>query len=212
MTSFVGREKEVAEITALIDANPLVTLVGSGGVGKTRTSLQVAANLIDGSGDGVWFIELAPLTSGEYVPTTIAQPSAHASRRGRSARASRPRARAKRALLVFDNCEHLVDASTAISRALRGARTSRFWHRVGKRSASRVKKRIACPRSVSRYRRRTVANGDRGTHGAGDRTLHRARAGRRQSLHAHRRERADRRGHLPKARRHSARDRTRGGA
>ena len=61
LTSFVGREKEIAEITALIEKHRLVTLVGSGGVGKTRTSLQVAANLLDGSGDGVWFIEFAPL-------------------------------------------------------------------------------------------------------------------------------------------------------
>jgi hypothetical protein len=64
-TTFVGRESEVAEITALIEQHRLVTLVGSGGVGKTRTSLHVAANLLDGSADGVWFIELAPLSSGE---------------------------------------------------------------------------------------------------------------------------------------------------
>jgi len=73
MTSFVGRETEIAQILALLDKNRLVTLIGSGGVGKTRTSLQVAASLLDGSGDGVWFIELAPLTSGDYIPATVAQ-------------------------------------------------------------------------------------------------------------------------------------------
>ena len=73
LTSFVGRDAEVAEITALVENNPLVTLVGSGGVGKTRTSLQVAANMLDGSRDGVWFIELAPLSSGDYIPSTVAQ-------------------------------------------------------------------------------------------------------------------------------------------
>ena len=61
VTPLIGREREVAEICALLETAPLVTLVGSGGVGKTRASLQVAANLVDGSGDGVWFVELAPI-------------------------------------------------------------------------------------------------------------------------------------------------------
>jgi class 3 adenylate cyclase len=68
LTSFVGREREIAEIAALIDKHRLVTLVGSGGIGKTRVSLQVAANLLDGSGDGVWFIELAPLSGVSTSP------------------------------------------------------------------------------------------------------------------------------------------------
>ena len=56
VTPLIGREREVAEICALLETAPLVTLVGSGGVGKTRASLQVAANLVDGSGDGGWFV------------------------------------------------------------------------------------------------------------------------------------------------------------
>jgi predicted ATPase/class 3 adenylate cyclase len=121
MTSFVGREKEVAEITALIEANPLVTLVGSGGVGKTRTSLQVGANLIDGSGDGVWFVELAPLTSGEYIPTTIASALGITLGEGDPLANLVAALKSKRALLIFDNCEHLVDASArTISAILRG--------------------------------------------------------------------------------------------
>ena len=63
MTSFVGRDREVADLAELLGTHRLVTLVGSGGIGKTRTSLQVAANLLDGSGNGVWFIELAPLST-----------------------------------------------------------------------------------------------------------------------------------------------------
>jgi len=121
MTSFVGREEEIAEITALIQAKPLVTLVGSGGVGKTRTSLQVAANLIDGSGDGVWFVELAPLTSGEYIPTTIAAALGIALGEGDPLAHLVTALRSKRALLIVDNCEHLVDASArTISAILRG--------------------------------------------------------------------------------------------
>ncbi|MBV9402663.1 MAG: adenylate/guanylate cyclase domain-containing protein, partial [Candidatus Eremiobacteraeota bacterium] len=61
LTSFVGREIEVTDIAGMIAPHHLVTIVGSGGVGKTRISLQVGANLLDGSGDGVWFVELAPL-------------------------------------------------------------------------------------------------------------------------------------------------------
>ncbi len=121
MTSFVGREKEVAEITALIETNPLVTLVGSGGVGKTRTSLQVGANLIDGSGDGVWFVELAPLTSGDYIPTTIAAALGITLGEGDPLANLVAALKSKRALLIFDNCEHLVDASArTISAILRG--------------------------------------------------------------------------------------------
>jgi predicted ATPase/class 3 adenylate cyclase len=121
MTSFVGREKEVAEITALVATNPLVTLVGSGGVGKTRTSLQVGANVIDGSGDGVWFVELAPLTSGEYIPTTIAAALGITLGEGDPLALLVAAMKSKRALLIFDNCEHLVDASArTISAILRG--------------------------------------------------------------------------------------------
>jgi hypothetical protein len=73
LTSFVGRDAEIAEIAALLGSHRLVTLTGSGGIGKTRASLQAAANVLDGFVDGVWFIELAPLRSGDYIPTTIAQ-------------------------------------------------------------------------------------------------------------------------------------------
>ncbi len=121
-TSFVGRETEIAEIAALVEAHQVVTLVGSGGLGKTRTALQVAANLLDGSGDGVWFVELAPLAGGEYIAPTVAQvlglvalpagdPVAHLVRALKS----------MRALLVFDNCEHVVeDAGRIVAALVRG--------------------------------------------------------------------------------------------
>jgi len=122
LKSFVGREREVAEITALVAAHRLVTLVGSAGVGKTRTSLQVAANLLDGSGDGVWFIELAPLSSGDYIPSSIAQTFGITLPLEGDAVENLARAlKAKHALLVFDNCEHLVEpAARVISAILRG--------------------------------------------------------------------------------------------
>jgi len=118
VTSFVGRETEIAEITALLEQHRLVTLVGSGGVGKTRTSLQVAANLVDGNGDGVWFVELAPLSSGEQVPATIAQAVGVTLADGDPIARLSAALKSKRMLLVFDNCEHLVEAAARVVSAL----------------------------------------------------------------------------------------------
>ncbi len=112
LSTFIGREMEIGTIVSLIERHRLVTLVGSGGVGKTRLSLQVAANLLDGSGDGVWFIELAPLSSGDYIPSTIAQALGLALAAEGDPVESLVRAlKGKHVLLVFDNCEHLVEAA-----------------------------------------------------------------------------------------------------
>jgi len=121
LTSFVGREREIAEITALIDKHRLVTLVGSGGIGKTRVSLQIAANLLDGSGDGVWFIELAPLSAGDYIPSTVAQAlNLSIPTEGDAVESLARVLQSKHALLVFDNCEHLVEpAARAIAAIVR---------------------------------------------------------------------------------------------
>ena len=119
LTSFVGREREVGEIVALLAAHRLVTLVGSGGIGKTRTSLQVAANLLDGSGDGVWFVELAPLTDGALIPSTIASAlGLTLSSALEPIPAIVSALAAKVMLLVFDNCEHLVVESAAVIAAI----------------------------------------------------------------------------------------------
>ena len=72
VSSFIGREAELAEVRRLVAGSRLVTLAGAGGVGKTRLGLQVAAGLLDGAGDGVWFAELAPLGDPELVAVTVA--------------------------------------------------------------------------------------------------------------------------------------------
>ena len=72
VSSFIGREAELSEVGRLIAASRLLTLTGSGGAGKTRLALQVAAGLLDGSGDGVWFVDLAPLQDGELVAVAVA--------------------------------------------------------------------------------------------------------------------------------------------
>ena len=123
VSSFIGREAEIAEITALIEQHRLVTLVGSGGVGKTRLSLHVAADLVDQVRDGVWFVELAPLSQGEYIPTTVASALGITLPSEGDLVENLARAlKGKEQLLVFDNCEHLVEpAAHVISTILRAA-------------------------------------------------------------------------------------------
>ena len=123
VTSFVGRDHEVAEVTALLHAHRLVTLVGSGGVGKTRTTLQVAANMLEGLRDGVWFVELAALTDGSLIPSAIANAlGIELAMDEEPVAALVPALQGKTMLLVFDNCEHVIDAAaTTIAAILQGA-------------------------------------------------------------------------------------------
>jgi predicted ATPase len=111
-TSFIGRESEVAELQAAVKAHRLVTLTGVGGVGKTRLALEVAARLADEFPDGVWFFELAAVADPAAVPGAAAavlgitqQPSKTVSESLAAALEGRVR------LLVFDNCEHVLDAA-----------------------------------------------------------------------------------------------------
>ena len=119
LTSFVGRDGEVAEITALLAKHRLLTLIGSGGVGKTRVSLQVAANLLESNPDGTWFVEFAPLSDEILVPTTIGS-AANVSIEtdGDPVESLVAQLKNKRALLIFDNCEHLVSAVAAAASAI----------------------------------------------------------------------------------------------
>jgi predicted ATPase/transcriptional regulator with XRE-family HTH domain len=119
LTTFIGRREVVAEVAAFVERARLVTLVGSAGVGKTRTSLEAGELLLERFADGVWLIELAPLASGEYLPATIAQ-AVGLSLTGAGDPLARIAAelKRKRALLIFDNCEHLVEAVARVVAAL----------------------------------------------------------------------------------------------
>jgi predicted ATPase len=109
--SFIGRRKELSEVGDLIGKSRLVTLTGAGGAGKTRLALQVAVELLDGSGDGVWLVELAPLSEPELVPATICEALGVRVQPGRTALDSLTDAlTARRILVVLDNCEHLTGA------------------------------------------------------------------------------------------------------
>jgi predicted ATPase/class 3 adenylate cyclase len=119
LTSFVGRDQEVAEIEALLRKHRVVTLVGSGGVGKTRASLQVGANILDGSGDGVWFVELAPLSDSTFVPNAVATALGIELPPGGEPLAALTTAlKTKNLVLILDNCEHLVAAAARVADAL----------------------------------------------------------------------------------------------
>jgi predicted ATPase/class 3 adenylate cyclase len=111
LTSFIGREREMEEIKALLKKVRLVTLTGTGGCGKTRLALEVAMEVMEDFPDGVWLVELAPLKETELVVQTVA------SALGVKEEAQRPLLetltdflKPKKLLLVLDNCEHLVDA------------------------------------------------------------------------------------------------------
>jgi predicted ATPase len=121
-TSFIGRESEVAELHAAVKAHRLVTLTGVGGVGKTRLALEVAARLADEFPDGVWLFELAAVTDPAAVPDAVAAVLGITQQPDRSVAQSIAAAQEGRVrLLVFDNCEHLLDAAADLIEAIMAA-------------------------------------------------------------------------------------------
>lgn len=119
LTSFIGREKETTDIQALLLKTRLLTLTGAGGTGKTRLSLQVAANTLERYPDGTWFVELAPLTDPDQVPSTVATTLGVKEEAGRSiTQALTEHLKGKRLLLVLDNCEHLLGACAPLANSL----------------------------------------------------------------------------------------------
>jgi non-specific serine/threonine protein kinase len=119
LTSFIGRERDIAELRALLARSRCLTLTGPGGCGKTRLALQVASQLRDELTDGVWLVELASLNDPTLVPQTVATTLGFPEQSGRAltdvlANHLRP----KKLLLVLGNCEHLVVACTQLVEAL----------------------------------------------------------------------------------------------
>lgn len=110
ITRFVGRRTQLAEASAcLAQGRPLVTLTGPGGAGKTRLALEVAAEMVDEYPHGAWFVELASITEGDLVPQALASAIGLRDEPGRDPVESLVDAlRTQRALVVLDNCEHLV--------------------------------------------------------------------------------------------------------
>ena len=124
-TSLIGRDTELPEVQAAVHSHRLVTLTGSGGVGKTRIALAVASQMTDEFPDGVWFFELAAVTDPAAVPDAAAavlgivqQPGKNVSESVVSASEGRKR------LLVFDNCEHVVESVADLIEAILAASTT----------------------------------------------------------------------------------------
>jgi predicted ATPase/class 3 adenylate cyclase len=118
-SSFIGRDTELAEVSQLITTSRLVTLTGPGGSGKTRLALQAAAGLLDGSGDGVWFADLAPVTDSGLVAGTVASVLSIQPEAGRPVADTLAEAIAERSLLiVLDNCEQVIDVCAKLADTL----------------------------------------------------------------------------------------------
>jgi predicted ATPase len=121
LTSFIGREKELREIASLLSKSRLVTLTGSGGVGKTRLAIQVVAEVLDLFPDGVWFFDLAFLNDPALVQNTLASLLGL-----RDTNDSEPfildlvkgYLRSRTALIIFDNCEHLIEPCARLADSL----------------------------------------------------------------------------------------------
>ncbi len=119
VSSFIGRDRELSELRALVASSRLVTLTGPGGCGKTRLGLQLAAGLLDGSGDGVWLVDLAAVIDEDAVAPAIARALGTAEQPGRPALETLLDALAPQALLiVLDNCEHLIGACAKTADAI----------------------------------------------------------------------------------------------
>lgn len=119
LTTFIGRKKEVGQIKQRMEKNRLVTLTGSGGIGKTRLSIQVASELLAEYPIGVWLVELTPLTDPALVPQSVCAALGVKPEGDTSALdALINYMHEKKILLVVDNCEHLIDACAQLCDSL----------------------------------------------------------------------------------------------
>jgi len=122
--AFIGREAELAALRGLLRRARLVTLLGMGGIGKSRLSVQLGADLLDHYPDGVWLIELAPLSDERLVPQAVATVLGLREAPGQTVLAALlAHLRERRLLILLDNCEHLVPACAALARQLLQATT-----------------------------------------------------------------------------------------
>ncbi|TDC51493.1 ATPase [Jiangella ureilytica] len=122
LTSLVGRVSERASVASALAEQRLVTVVGAGGVGKTRLALAVAADVADRFGGGVWYADLVPVPDGEALPAAVAAALGLGEQPGRSALETvLAWAAGQQALLVLDNCEHVVDGVVAFVELLLAA-------------------------------------------------------------------------------------------
>ncbi len=166
VTSFVGREKEIREVKSLLGKTRLLTLSGSGGCGKTRLALQVAAEVLEDFPEGVWLVELAALTDSALLASTVAQSLGIKEQSGQTIQQTLSDSlKSKTLLLLLDNCEHLLSACAHLTASLlrscpqvKVLATSREALGIGGEQSYRVPsltspdlKQKATPQSLSQY-------------------------------------------------------------
>ena len=118
-TSFIGRDRELEEVKTLLGTTRLLSLVGMGGLGKTRLSLQIAAQQIHDFPDGVWFLDLAPISDPALIVSAAAQVLGVREEPDRSLLQTLcAHLRNRRALLILDNCEQVVVAAAQMASAI----------------------------------------------------------------------------------------------
>jgi predicted ATPase/class 3 adenylate cyclase len=116
VSSFVGRDAELAGVRRLVATSRLVTLTGAGGVGKTRLALECAAGMLEQFADGVWLADLAGITEAELVPSRVMESLGVRQSGDLPVReALRYRLRSAELMLILDNCEHLLDACAELA-------------------------------------------------------------------------------------------------
>jgi class 3 adenylate cyclase len=119
LTSFIGRDEDLAHVLRLLQGTRLITLLGPGGIGKTRLALQLAAEVLDRYPDGAWFVALDSITDAALVPQVVAQAMAVRQDGTTSLlQALTAHVKARRMLLVLDNCEHVLGACATVANAL----------------------------------------------------------------------------------------------
>ena len=119
LTSFIGRDREIADARTMLSHTRLLTLSGSGGCGKTRLALKIASTLTDNYEDGVWLIELAPIPRSELIPHQVASVFGVGEEHGLPLEQRLLEyLKARRLLLVLDNCEHLVAGVAAFAESI----------------------------------------------------------------------------------------------
>ena len=171
LTSFVGREREISEVTQLLGTTRLLTLTGTGGCGKTRLAVECVRSLVDTYPDGVWLVALAGLADPYLVPSAIAATLDIREEPGTPLLNTLARQlRAWHCILVLDNCEHLLDACAQVAAALlercphlKILATSRQTLVISGETAFRVPPLSAPPKEVGRSREdllRTVLSHD----------------------------------------------------
>ena len=119
LTSFIGRQHEIADVKKLLETHRLVTLTGSGGTGKTRLSLQIAADILEDYPDGVWLVELAPVRDGSLISQTILHVLGLLTESGRQPLDILTEyLSGKKLLILLDNCEHVLAESGSFVEAV----------------------------------------------------------------------------------------------